>query len=127
MDAFDSLFFTESTLGDATMSGADLVIPIGGLFRLGESSQARADHPVSGRLIFKGAQRSVRKVTEYIGDPRRPGGFKEPRLEERDLAAASGDVHEYAFEGLQLAPMAWVDWTVTARAFEFVEDIQQQA
>ena len=125
MDTFDSLFFTESTLGEATMSGPDLVIPIYGLFRLRVSSKLRADRPVSGWLIFKGAQRSFREITEYIGDPRRPDGFKDPYFDERKLAAASEGVREYAFEGRQLDPTAWVDWIVVAKAFEIVEDNEQ--
>ena len=118
MIEFDTLFSTESTLGKAVLSGADLVVPASNLFLLGSDSS----QPVSGRLVFKDATRSVREIIEYIGDPRQPDGFKEPYVESVELAAADEGTREYGFEGFQNDPAAWITWTVTAKGFEFIED-----
>jgi hypothetical protein len=116
MTEFDALHFTESTFGTSTLVGSDLLVPIRGVVPVDEPFRS-----LSGRLIFKGVQRSVRKVVEYIGDPRQPDGFKDPYIEEQEFARASEDAREYAFEGVQADPMAWVDWVVTAKSFEFIE------
>ena len=117
MTEFDALHFTESTLGTSTLIGSDLLVPIRGVEAVDEPLRS-----LSGRLIFMGVQRSVRRVAEYIGDPRQPDGFKETYIEEQEFAHASEDAREYAFEGVQTDPMAWVDWVITARSFEFIED-----
>jgi hypothetical protein len=117
MTEFDALHFTESTFGTSMLIGSDLLVPIRGVVPVDEPLRS-----LSGRLIFKGAQRSVRRVAEYIGDPRQPVGFKNPYIAEQQFAPASEDAREYAFEGVQTDPRAWVDWVITAKSFEFIED-----
>ena len=103
--------------------GPDLLVPIKGVLPLGGAAlRMEPLRSLSGRLIFKGVQRSVRKVVEYIGDRRQPDGFKDPYIEEKEFAPASEDAREYVFEGVQTDPMAWVDWVIMAKSFEFVEE-----
>jgi hypothetical protein len=121
MIEFDFLHFTESTLGTPTLDGADLVIPVSGAVLLGDASRMELSRPLSGNLIFKCARRAVRKVTEYIGDPRQPDGFRDPTVREQEFAQPSGNAQEYTLEGFQTEPAAWIDWTIWADSFEFVE------
>lgn len=61
-----------------------------------------------------------------LRDPRQPDGFKEPYVvEDGGLSNGTiGTTREYAFEGVQEEPRAWVDWVVRATSFEFiVEDV----
>lgn len=118
MIGFDALLLSESTYGKPELSNADLVVPVIGVFVSGSAS----NRPISGKLVFKNAVRSVREVTEYIGDPREPDGFKEPYIEISQLAAEADGAREYGFEGVQRDPAAYIDWTVTAKGFEFIED-----
>ena len=121
MIEFDSLHFTECTIGFPTVTGLDLMVPVSGVLLVGEASSREPSRPLSGVLIFKRVQRSVRKIIEYRGDPRRPDGYKDPYVVEEAFAPSSEAACEYAFEGVQADPEAWVDWTVWADSFEFVE------
>ena len=64
----------------------------------------------------------IRKLTEYIGDSRKPDGFKPPREEADTLAGAGsgGDgLQEFGMEGYQESPSAWIDdWCIRAKSFK---------
>jgi hypothetical protein len=119
---FDELFFTECVLGVAEVHDGDLSIPVQGLFVLGGHPLAteRAG-PYQGELVFVGAVESRRRLIEYIGDPRKPNGFKPPReeLEPRVGGDAKDEMlQEFGLEGYLETPSAWVDdWIIRARSF----------
>lgn len=118
---FDGLFFTECVLGPARVQGQTVVVPVRGLFVLGSHPLAseRAG-PYEGELVFEGAVESRRELTEYIGDSRKPDGFK-PLREEVDMLpradSSDNDLREFGMEGYQESPSAWVDWCVRAKSF----------
>ena len=120
---FDKLFFSESVLGKFRLNGEQLIIPIKGLFVLGgHPLQKHSNGPYAGEFVFCGVVESRRTVTEYVGDARNPAGFKEP-YEARDailpsVVAETRDTQEFAFEGYQAEPSAWIDdWIVRATSF----------
>ena len=119
---FDNLFFTESVLGHPSLNGAQLRVPIKGLFLLaGHPLETEGYGPFTGELVFDGVGNSRRTITEYIGDPRRPDGYKAPREivdRERLADADHSSLTKFCFEGYLESPGAWVDdWIVTAESF----------
>ena len=121
---FDKLYFSESILGDARLEGSQLHISISGLFLLGgHPLEDEGTGPHNGELRFDGVADSCRTITEYVGDARAPEGFKPPRkvvdkviLEE---PAQEDVLQEFAFEGYQESPNAWIDnWLIHAKSFE---------
>lgn len=120
---FENIFFTESKFGELDLVGNVLRIPVSGLFVLMKHPLILSgDGPYEGWLVFEGVSSSSRTVTEYIGGPMAPGGFAEPyHKEEGPFPAALETQNEYAFEGRQLKPFAWIDnWVVKAKSFRFV-------
>lgn len=120
---FDKLFFSDSALGTARFEGTLLLIPVSGLRLLkGHPLQAEGSGPYRAELVFEGAVDSRKTVTEYIGDPRNPQGFRTPyeavdEIPARDLAGTDV-LGEFGFEGYQEATNAWIDnWVVRAKAF----------
>jgi len=123
---FDDLYFTESRLGKPMVTCGNLIVPVSGVYVLqGHPLAEKGGGPFKGKLIFKSVKESYRKSSEYIGDPRKPEGFK-PTEEVRDEFADNGVSHvkEFGFEGLYEDPPSWVeDWIVQAESFAFeVED-----
>jgi hypothetical protein len=120
---FDGLFFSECVLGVAQTQGRTLSVPVKGLFVLGKHPLAieRAG-PYEGELVFEGAVESRRKLIEYIGDSRKPDGFKPPReeVETLDVADEEGTcIQEFGIEGYQESTNAWIeDWCIRARSFK---------
>ncbi|MFZ6759286.1 hypothetical protein ACO0K9_18940 [Undibacterium sp. Ji50W] len=119
---FDKLHFTESMLGAPSIQGHILYVPISNLFFLkGHEFSENVAIPLAGLLVFRGVISSRRKLTEYIGDPKKPDGFKE-EYEVVDVTL-NGDANQkhqkFLFEGLMEIPVAWVDWDVIAESFEF--------
>src|SRR5262245_24766556 len=118
---FGKLFLTDSMLGAPRVEGTLLRISVSGLQLLkGHPLQGEGSGPYKGELVFEGVVDSRRTVTEYIGDPKNPQGFKAPyeAVDEIPDSAATELVEEFGFEGFQEATNAWVDnWVVRARAF----------
>lgn len=117
---FEDLHFTESHLGPPRVEGGVLKVPVSGLLTLrGHPLCDGTLNPISGYLVFNGVSRSVRKITEYIGDPRNPLGFKE-EYEMEDVLPIGQDAGGtiYLFEGIMREPVAWVEWEVRAKGFE---------
>jgi len=78
---------------------------------------------LSGDLVFIGVTKSIRKVTEYIGDPKHPQGFQEERVVvDIDVSPDEPNVTKFMFEGILQEPVAWVEWEVVAAGFEFYTD-----
>ncbi|GLQ95090.1 hypothetical protein [Dyella acidisoli] len=102
-------------------------VPVKGVFALrGHPLLKESDGPYQGWLVFENVIDSNRTVTEYIGESRATKNFKEP-YDIKDgpfLPQATGSATaEFAFEGLQIEPRAWIDnWIVRAGSFELVID-----
>ncbi len=80
---------------------------------------------VSGVLVFRGVSSSKRVLTEYIGDPKNPDGFKDDyEIEDIKFSAQSDSntLNEYSFEGFLEVPPAWVVWDIKAQSFELQID-----
>lgn len=120
-DEFDGLFFTESVLSVPIVHDNNVRVAVRGLFPIKEHSLLKfTKGPVSGILVFEGVVRSERVLVEYIGDSRKPEGFREPRRESDGPFAAIPEIqlHEFAFEGFWEHPPAWVDgWEIKACKF----------
>lgn len=124
-ESFDALFFTESSLGKPLLVGDILTVPVSGVLPLGGYPITHQSGSISGRMIFRGVASSSRVVTEYIGDPTKPDGFKNPyEISDIDGDETNAGLREYAFEGVSEDPMAWIDnWLVRAKSFEFEIDM----
>ncbi|MCP5014124.1 MAG: hypothetical protein GY938_02430 [Ketobacter sp.] len=101
-----------------------MVVPVSGLYVMEGHPLAKGKGgPFKGRLKFIGVRNSTRNICEYIGNPKQPNGFKEPRdIEDGPLEQVMVPeiLQEYGFEGFLENPAAWVnDWVVKARSFEF--------
>lgn len=140
---FECFHFTEASFGAptvigqpiATSSGQVMTIPVRDLPIKGS---AQGVHPliedgndkairqhsalgcvVDGLLVFKGVFLSRRKMTEYIGDPMRPDGFKDMYVIEDVNLPLTGEVLKvYPFEGSLEEPNAFVSWDIIAHSFE---------
>ncbi len=120
---FDKLYFSESVLGDAHIDGTQLRIHVSSLFLLaGHPLEPEGYGPYEGELVFEGVINSHRTITEYVGDARKPTGFKPSRQVVDKITCENilqTDVlHDFGFEGYQELPSAWIDnWIVRAKAF----------
>lgn len=121
---FENIFFSECFFGESVIEGGCLIIPVRGVFVMkGHPLLSDSPGPHNGRLIFCGVSESRRTVTEYIGSSREPEGFKPPvdLIDVFESDSRCGQVREYAFEGSQDVPSAWVDnWVVRACSFKFI-------
>lgn len=120
---FDKLYLSESVLGKVRLDDTQLRIPISGLFLLGgHPLESEGPGPYRGELVFDGVVESRRTITEYVGDSHNPEGFKQPRelIDEISfwVPVAADTFDEFAFEGYQELPSAWVDnWVIRAKSF----------
>jgi hypothetical protein len=119
---FDKLYFTESILGPVGSEGTSLRVPVEGLFVLGgHPLEVESRGPYRGELVFDNVTDSRRTLVEYIGDSRKPDGYREPYQIVDDLAGAkrvTSNLQRFTFEGYQTSPSAWVgEWSVTAASF----------
>ena len=120
--SFDKLYFAESVLGAPHLDGGQLRVPVSGLFLLGgHPLEGEGTGPYKGQLMFDGVADSRRTITEYIGDARKPEGFKSPHEVVDEISWKPAEVellHEFGFEGYQESPSAWIDnWIVQAKSF----------
>lgn len=120
---FDDLFFTETVLSRPVVLGNTIRVPVTGLFPLKNHPLLRiTDGPISGALVFDRVINSKRILIEYIGNSRKPLGFREPR-EENDgpfppLQLEVVELHKFYVEGFWKSPPAWVDsWLIEAHKF----------
>lgn len=120
---FDKLYFSESVLGDARFDGARLRVSVSGLFLLGgHPLESEGSGPYEGELIFDGVADSRRAITEYVGNSRKPEGFKPPREVVDEIPfgvpVEEAALQEFGFEGYQESSSAWIDnWLVRAKSF----------
>ena len=75
--------------------------------------------PLAGNLVFIGVTKSIRKLTEYIGDPKHPQGFKDERVVADLDMQAQAEAKQFMLEGILQEPVAWAEWEVVAAGFEF--------
>ncbi|MFD1840614.1 hypothetical protein [Paracidovorax cattleyae] len=120
---FDELHFAESNLGTPIFEVGSMKIPVTGLLTLrGHPLNDGTFRPLTGKLVFIGVTKSVRKLTEYIGDPKQPQGFKDERIVADLDVQAQPEGKRFLLEGILQEPVAWVDWEVVAAGFEFHAD-----
>jgi hypothetical protein len=117
-------------LTDSPWLGGILTIPVKQLPVKGDhplllaQDKAIWQHPtlggvVNGLLVFRGVYLSKREMTEYLGGPMNPDGFKEPYIVEDINRSLRGEVlNVYPIEGRLDEPNALVYWEVIARSFE---------
>lgn len=87
----DDLHFTETRLGKPQVQDRTIRIPVQGLLTLtGHPLAAESAGSIQGGLVFRGVAASRRTLTEYIGNPRNPDGFKDDYILE-DLPPAEDD------------------------------------
>ncbi|MDQ1835533.1 hypothetical protein [Massilia scottii] len=120
---FESLHFTECRLGQPMVENDTLQVRVSNLHIMkGHPLCTQGSSLVSGVLMFIGIKRSIRKVTEYIGDPKNPDGFRDEYLitdiEEVDI----GGAEVFLMEGVTEQPSAWIDWEIRASRFELQVD-----
>lgn len=119
---FDDLFFTESTLGVPLVEGNVVRVPVYGLFPIRNHPLLQhSNGPVHATLVFEGVVRSERILVEYIGDPKKPEGFRDQRREKDGpfpYPECETERREFGFEGFWETPPAWIeDWVIEARNF----------
>ena len=121
---FDELHFTEANFGRPHIEGRTVKIPVRGLLPLRGHPLASSElRPLAGSLIFRGVETWRRALTEYIGDPMAPAGFRDEYCVEDLGPGQSTHVGRvYSFEGFLESPSAWVDWDITAESFELELD-----
>jgi len=96
--------WTESTIESVKIDGRNVIVFASGVFRLGEVGARQV------RVEFCSVAAARQEITEYIGDPKSPAGFKPPVLVELlpPIEIAGAEVH--GIEGIRLAPTAaWID------------------
>lgn len=119
---FELMHFTESNIGRVRVHNNDLIVAVENIFVLGSHPLCEQKAgPYKGKFIFHNVHSSKKELTEYIGDPKKPDGFKEPYIVEDIDERLDGleGCKEYAFEGISDNPAAWVDWCIKAESFEF--------
>jgi hypothetical protein len=117
---FDDIHFTESILGKPTVHGGSLRVPVKGLALVGNHPLS-GTHGLAGSLVFTQVVDSRRLVSEYVGDPKNPEGFKPERIEiDGPFPPGSPpNVREFIFEGFLEGPPAWIgEWRVRASTFQ---------
>lgn len=121
---FEELHFTESKLGPPMLDARTMKISVTGVLPLKNYPMNNDTfHPLSGDLVFIGVTKSTRKVTEYIGDPKHPQGFKEERVVvDIDVSPDEPNATRFMLEGILQEPVAWVEWEVVAAGFQFHTD-----
>lgn len=121
---FHDLHFTESYLGAPIVEDGVLKIPVSGIIPLrGHPLSDSVLKSIDGCLIFYHVSKSTRKITEYIGDPKKPRGFKEEYVVEDILTEsekAGGEI--FLLEGILRTPVAWVEWEIQADSFELLAE-----
>ena len=121
---FNNLHFTECRLGQPVVENNTVKVRVSNLFIMkGHPLSTEGVSLVSGVLVFVGASRSIRKLAEYIGDPKNPDGFKD-EYSLTDIEEVGGDERAELFrmEGVAEQPLAWIEWEIRARQFQLYVD-----
>ena len=108
---FSDLHWTESSIERIEVSGRTLSVVASGVLVLGSHLP-----PCRVRVDFIDVARVTRGVTEYLGTPVAPAGFR-PEYLVQDLSPieTSGNT-AYGLEGIStFDPIAWLDIEVLAR------------
>ena len=123
-DHFEGLFIEDAIFGRPTVEGDRLLVPAQGLVvQWNHPLRAQTQKPVNGTMIFEGVVSSTRTVTDYIGDPLQPTGFRTPRQESDGPFAPpaapvpAGEIKKFKLEGAFASPPAEVDWLIKAKRF----------
>lgn len=86
--------WTECTIERVEASGRDVIVFASGVFRLGVVG------PRQVRVEFRSAAEARQEITEYIGDPSKPAGFKPPVLVELLPPIKGSGTEAHGIEGI---------------------------
>jgi hypothetical protein len=104
------LHWPESLIEAITVSDRELRILASQLLVYGTGRKIRAE------LVFRGVARARCEVTEYVGDPKAPAGFKKPYVVEKVSPVVLPDTQKHGLEGITaFPPVAWIDVEVEAQ------------
>jgi hypothetical protein len=108
--------WTECTIERVQTEGRDVIVFASGVFRLGAIGPRRV------RVEFRSSATARQEITEYIGDPREPEGFKQPVSLDLLPPIDSSDAEVFGFEGIRSEPTAaWIDIEVRSAEAEVYE------
>src|SRR5215831_2185766 len=120
---FEKIFSSDCRLSDPKIIERRLVICIRGIGVIeGHPLFEKLGHGAiryfrTGHFIFDDVQSSIRKLTDFIGDPA-DRKFSNPYiLNDGPFPKSSMTTQVFRFEGMPEPPHAWVDWTVIAASF----------
>ena len=106
----EDLHWTESDIESIDVDGRSLSVVASKVFVLG------APGPHRIRAAFVGVSSARLEVTEYIGSPQAPQGFKAPYVVEKLAPIQGHDLKVFGIEGISIfQPVAWLDLEVHAR------------
>jgi hypothetical protein len=108
--------WTECTVERVETEGRDVIVFASGVFRLGVVG------PRQVRVEFRSSATARQEITEYVGDPRNPAGFRPPVSVDLLPPIDSSGTEVHGIEGVRTAPTAaWVDIEVHAAEAEVYE------
>jgi hypothetical protein len=106
----EDLHWTESNIESVSVSGRCVSVVASSVFVLGQCGARRV------RVTFTGVSRARREVTEYIGNPKSPQGFKQPYVIEEVEPLDMPSTKVFGLEGIStFEPVAWLDLEVRAQ------------
>ena len=104
------LHWTESDIESIDVDGRSLTVVASKVFVLGGLGPRRI------RATFVGVSSARLEVTEYVGSPRAPEGFKAPYVVEKLDPIQGRDLKVFGIEGIStFEPIAWLDLEVNAQ------------
>ncbi len=119
-DIFDKINFSEVNIDPPVFDGDKLVIKIHNVTLVSDNGYS-LKFIGSAFLIFYGVVKSTRKISEYIGDPKKDG-CKESYYKD-DVVYSNSDLEGkvvYEFEGFLTNPLAWIgSWIIYCDSCEF--------
>jgi hypothetical protein len=108
--------WTECMIERVQTEGRDVIVFASGVFRLGVVGPRRV------RVEFRSSATARLEIIEYIGDPRKPEGFKQPVSLELLPPIESSGAEVFGIEGIRIEPSAaWIDIEVRAAEAEVYE------
>jgi 5-carboxymethyl-2-hydroxymuconate isomerase len=108
--------WAECTIERVLTEERNVIVFASGVFRLGAVGPRRV------RVEFRSSATARQEITEYIGDPRRPEGFRQPLSIELLPPIESSGAEAFGIEGIRLEPKAaWIDIEVHAAEAEVYE------
>lgn len=122
---FNDLHMTECTILGHEIKENIITIIAKNIFVTKDHPLNKNSHgPYSGKLVFNDVSSSSRIIIEYIGDPHKPDGHKEPyTICDNIIPHQSNDKQQNHFvEGVLNNPSSWISWDIKASSFMLIVD-----